>query len=42
MIHILFDQITVPMISGLSKIFAVDNGIGGKNDEKLKNGWVNG
>ena len=42
MIQILFDQIAVPMISGLFKILAVDNGIGGENDEKLKNGWVNG
>ena len=42
MIQILFDQIAVPMISILFKIFAVDNGIGGKNNEKLKNGWVNG
>ena len=42
MIQILFDQIAVPMISGLFKKFAVDNGIGGKNDEKFKNGWVNG
>ena len=42
MIQALFDQIAVPMISGLFKDFAVDNGIGGKNDEKLKNGWVNG
>ena len=42
MIQTLFDQIAMPMISGLFKILAVNNGIGGKNDEKFKNGWVNG
>ena len=42
MIQVLFDQIAVPMISGLFKKIVVDNGIGGKNDKKFKNGWVNG
>ena len=42
MIQTLFDQIAMLMISGLFKKIVIDNGIGGKNDEKFKNGWVNG
>ena len=38
MIQALFDQIAMPMISGLFKKIVVDNGIGGENDEKFKNG----
>lgn len=37
----LLDEIAVPMISGLLKVPAVVNGIGGETDEKLKDGWVN-